>query len=286
MLPDLFLRPAERDNPHTASTTTTRRGSRGARATAYGRSCTAGPTSAELHERVERAGRGRPPLLRRLARRPRPAAHRRPGLDGLGDLRRRPPGAAPTCAGCCGARTGTGSASRSRESRMLGDRDRRGRRPVPAGHAGAHRRRRTTRSSSSCGTATTRRATSPTSAASTCATAGATTSSTTATARRSRCRRRTARAPPWHDVQVAIQGPAVHDVETTFRERWEDTHPAHPQPRAPAVEPGPARGPRPPTPGRAGAAAPVARRRPHRPVQILRTYPVDPAQGLRLRTRG
>jgi phosphatidylserine/phosphatidylglycerophosphate/cardiolipin synthase-like enzyme len=28
--------------------------------------------------------------------------------------------------------------------------------------------------------------------------------------------------PPWHDVQAAIQGPAVHDVETVFRERWED----------------------------------------------------------------
>ncbi len=31
--------------------------------------------------------------------------------------------------------------------------------------------------------------------------------------------------PPWHDVQVAIQGPAVHDVETVFRERWEDPNP-------------------------------------------------------------
>src|SRR6476659_8909231 len=31
--------------------------------------------------------------------------------------------------------------------------------------------------------------------------------------------------PPWHDVQVAIQGPAVHDVETVFRERWEDPTP-------------------------------------------------------------
>jgi len=31
--------------------------------------------------------------------------------------------------------------------------------------------------------------------------------------------------PPWHDVQVAIQGPAVHDVETVFRERWEDPGP-------------------------------------------------------------
>jgi phosphatidylserine/phosphatidylglycerophosphate/cardiolipin synthase-like enzyme len=28
--------------------------------------------------------------------------------------------------------------------------------------------------------------------------------------------------PPWHDIQAAISGPAVHDVETTFRERWED----------------------------------------------------------------
>ncbi len=38
--------------------------------------------------------------------------------------------------------------------------------------------------------------------------------------------------PPWHDVQVAISGPAVHDVETVFRERWQDPtplsrHPVH-----------------------------------------------------------
>ena len=31
--------------------------------------------------------------------------------------------------------------------------------------------------------------------------------------------------PPWHDVQAAITGPAVHDVETVFRERWEDPAP-------------------------------------------------------------
>ena len=31
--------------------------------------------------------------------------------------------------------------------------------------------------------------------------------------------------PAWHDVQMAVQGPAVHDVETTFRERWEDSTP-------------------------------------------------------------
>jgi phosphatidylserine/phosphatidylglycerophosphate/cardiolipin synthase-like enzyme len=28
--------------------------------------------------------------------------------------------------------------------------------------------------------------------------------------------------PPWHDVQVAIQGPAVGAVEAVFRERWDD----------------------------------------------------------------
>jgi len=31
--------------------------------------------------------------------------------------------------------------------------------------------------------------------------------------------------PPWHDVQLAVRGPAVGDVETVFRERWEDPAP-------------------------------------------------------------
>ncbi len=31
--------------------------------------------------------------------------------------------------------------------------------------------------------------------------------------------------PPWHDIQAAITGPAVRDVETVFRERWEDPAP-------------------------------------------------------------
>jgi phosphatidylserine/phosphatidylglycerophosphate/cardiolipin synthase-like enzyme len=26
--------------------------------------------------------------------------------------------------------------------------------------------------------------------------------------------------PPWHDIQAEVQGPAVHDLEHTFRERW------------------------------------------------------------------
>jgi phosphatidylserine/phosphatidylglycerophosphate/cardiolipin synthase-like enzyme len=28
--------------------------------------------------------------------------------------------------------------------------------------------------------------------------------------------------PPWHDVQLEIKGPAVGDIETVFRERWDD----------------------------------------------------------------
>jgi phosphatidylserine/phosphatidylglycerophosphate/cardiolipin synthase-like enzyme len=31
--------------------------------------------------------------------------------------------------------------------------------------------------------------------------------------------------PPWHDVQVAIEGPAVGDLEFSFRERWSDRSP-------------------------------------------------------------
>ena len=31
--------------------------------------------------------------------------------------------------------------------------------------------------------------------------------------------------PPWHDVQLAVRGPAVGDIEATFRERWNDPSP-------------------------------------------------------------
>jgi phosphatidylserine/phosphatidylglycerophosphate/cardiolipin synthase-like enzyme len=31
--------------------------------------------------------------------------------------------------------------------------------------------------------------------------------------------------PPWHDVQIEVRGPAVGDLEYTFRERWQDPTP-------------------------------------------------------------
>jgi len=75
--------------------------------------------------------------------------------------------------------------------------------------------------------------------------------------------------PPWHDLQALIRGPAVGDVETVFRERWEDPAPLTRNPlhrlrdaasgenhRAPLP-------PQLPDPGPCGSHA----------VQLLRTYP-------------
>jgi phosphatidylserine/phosphatidylglycerophosphate/cardiolipin synthase-like enzyme len=75
--------------------------------------------------------------------------------------------------------------------------------------------------------------------------------------------------PAWHDVQVALYGPAVADVETAFRERWEDPAPLTRSPfrrwrdrilRPTGPAPCPTRFPDPPP---CGTDA----------VQILRTYP-------------
>nr|WP_179503746.1 phospholipase D-like domain-containing protein [Nocardioides daedukensis] len=86
--------------------------------------------------------------------------------------------------------------------------------------------------------------------------------------------------PPWHDVQAEISGPAVHDVETVFRERWEDPAPLNGSPRrwwglrrssspsatGPTPSPLPAqRPPPPPVPGGTHV------------VQLLRTYPKLPS---------
>ena len=76
--------------------------------------------------------------------------------------------------------------------------------------------------------------------------------------------------PPWHDVQLAIQGPAVADAETVFRERWNDSAPltrnpvhligerVHREDRTASALP-----PQLPDPVKQGPHA----------VQILRTYP-------------
>ncbi len=76
--------------------------------------------------------------------------------------------------------------------------------------------------------------------------------------------------PPWHDVQLAIRGPAVGDVEYSFRERWSDPTPVTRNPfyrLADLVrhdddrpDPLPAQLPDPPA---CGAHA----------IQLLRTYP-------------
>jgi len=76
--------------------------------------------------------------------------------------------------------------------------------------------------------------------------------------------------PPWHDVQVAIRGPAVHDVETVFRERWTDPAPLSRAPwrraadRLRGLDSAPSRLPEQwPPPPPAGSHT----------VQLLRTYP-------------
>ena len=78
--------------------------------------------------------------------------------------------------------------------------------------------------------------------------------------------------PPWHDAMVAITGPAVHDVETTFRERWKDPAPLSRRPdywiadklRRLDRRPDPLPDQRPPPPPVDGGT---------HAVQLLRTYP-------------
>ncbi len=78
------------------------------------------------------------------------------------------------------------------------------------------------------------------------------------------------RRASWHDVQVRLRGPVVRDVETVFRERWEDPAPPSRLPwrrlldKWRAVRSGPSPLPdQEPAPAEAGPS----------PVQLLRTYP-------------
>ena len=77
--------------------------------------------------------------------------------------------------------------------------------------------------------------------------------------------------PPWHDVQLRVQGPAVGALDTTFRERWNDPAPLDMLSpiawmrdklrwRGPDADPLPEQPPDPPPCG------------PHA-IQVLRTYP-------------
>jgi phosphatidylserine/phosphatidylglycerophosphate/cardiolipin synthase-like enzyme len=79
------------------------------------------------------------------------------------------------------------------------------------------------------------------------------------------------RRPPWHDLQLEVRGPAVGDLNVTFRERWDDPTPLDhrnpwrarltrrvDQPQHPS--------PLPPMPRDPAPAGPHA-------VQVLRTYP-------------
>ncbi len=78
--------------------------------------------------------------------------------------------------------------------------------------------------------------------------------------------------PAWHDVHVAITGPAVYDVETSFRERWQDSTPL-------TVNPGRRLSSRlqgeqlHPTTLPEQSAPPPARAGATEAVQVLRTYP-------------
>jgi phosphatidylserine/phosphatidylglycerophosphate/cardiolipin synthase-like enzyme len=76
--------------------------------------------------------------------------------------------------------------------------------------------------------------------------------------------------PPWHDVQLCLRGPVVADVETVFRERWDDPTPLtrNPVDRGSDVVHRDDRG-RKPLPQR--LADPAPRGTAH--VQLLRTYP-------------
>lgn len=77
--------------------------------------------------------------------------------------------------------------------------------------------------------------------------------------------------PPWHDAQVALSGPVVYDVETVFRERWQDSTALSRNPlsrlrdrlRRMDVTPDPLPVQTPPPPVSGGRHA----------VQLLRTYP-------------
>lgn len=71
--------------------------------------------------------------------------------------------------------------------------------------------------------------------------------------------------PPWHDVQLAVHGPAVSEVESCFRERWNDVRTA----RSATIRRLATRR----DIGELPSQLPAPPRCGHRAVQVLRTYP-------------
>ncbi|MFE5944751.1 phospholipase D family protein [Streptomyces sp. NPDC056480] len=76
--------------------------------------------------------------------------------------------------------------------------------------------------------------------------------------------------PPWHDVQLALRGPVVGDVEAVFRERWEDPAPLS---RSPATRLRALMHREDADAGRLPPQAPDPVPRGTHTVQVLRTYP-------------
>jgi phosphatidylserine/phosphatidylglycerophosphate/cardiolipin synthase-like enzyme len=76
--------------------------------------------------------------------------------------------------------------------------------------------------------------------------------------------------PPWHDVQLAVRGPAVGDIETVFRERWNDPQPLTRNPIN-AISERLRHDDH--TPGRLPPQAPDPEPRGTQLTQLLRTYP-------------
>ena len=77
--------------------------------------------------------------------------------------------------------------------------------------------------------------------------------------------------PPWHDVQLEVRGPALVDLDLTFRERWEDPTPLdHRNPYRMAIH---KRTHEPDEPGRLPAPPSEVAEAGTHSVQVLRTYP-------------